>query len=243
MPGTQARSKKIISTSIFTTHKCILAAGYVQEIRSPAARPSESGSNLVAPQETIQPYAEYSWTMTPISFDIWNERYSKEEYAYGELPNEYLKSILTPLAPGTILFPAEGEGRNAVYAATIGWKVYAFDQSTAGKEKALALARKNGVMIAYTVADFDTVSYAPGQFDAIALIYAHIPSGKRAAYHKKLDRFLKPGGYLILEAFSKKHLEYYLVNEKAGGPRDIDLLFSCEEIRDDFSSYEILELR
>ena len=59
--------------------------------------------------------------------DRWNERYSKEEFAYGEEPNQYLKEQLEKLAVGKILFAAEGEGRNGVYAAKLGWNVFAFD--------------------------------------------------------------------------------------------------------------------
>jgi hypothetical protein len=47
----------------------------------------------------------------------WNERYSNEAFAYGEEPNNYLKEKLIKLPVGSILFPAEGEGRNAVFAA------------------------------------------------------------------------------------------------------------------------------
>ena len=44
----------------------------------------------------------------------WNDRYKANEFAYGEQPNNYLKEQLEKLPAGTILFPAEGEGRNAV---------------------------------------------------------------------------------------------------------------------------------
>ncbi|EMM82692.1 thiopurine S-methyltransferase domain protein [Leptospira interrogans str. 2002000626] len=67
--------------------------------------------------------------------DRWNERYNKEEFAFGEQPNEYLKEQLEKLKIGTILFPAEGEGRNAVFAAKLGWNVSAFDISIEGKRK------------------------------------------------------------------------------------------------------------
>lgn len=65
----------------------------------------------------------------------WNERYSKQEFAYGEEPNNYLKEQLEKFTVGTILFPAEGEGRNAVFAAKLGWTVSAFDISAQGKTK------------------------------------------------------------------------------------------------------------
>ena len=43
-----------------------------------------------------------------------------DEFAYGEQPNNYLKEQLEKLAVGTILFPAEGEGRNAVLQPNLG---------------------------------------------------------------------------------------------------------------------------
>jgi hypothetical protein len=65
---------------------------------------------------------------------MWDDRYGKIEFAYGEQPN-FLKEQLIKIPAGSI-FPAEGEGRNAIYAATQGWNVHAFDQSIEGKESA-----------------------------------------------------------------------------------------------------------
>lgn len=174
--------------------------------------------------------------------DRWNDRYSTDEFAYGEQPNNYLKEQLMQLNTGTILFPAEGEGRNAVFAAKLGWKVSAFDISIEGKNKALQLAEKNNVSIDYQVGELQELDYKAEQFDAIALIYAHFPSAIKSTYHKTLSNYLRKGGLLILEAFSKKHLDYLAKNENVGGPKEIDMLFSIEEIRTDFENYEILAL-
>ncbi|WP_426327917.1 class I SAM-dependent methyltransferase [Pedobacter sp. R-06] len=174
--------------------------------------------------------------------DRWNDRYSTAEFAYGEQPNNYLKEQLTHLETGTILFPAEGEGRNAVFAAKLGWKVSAFDISIEGMNKALQLAENNNVNIDYQVGELQELDYKDEQFDAIALIYAHFPSAIKSAYHKTLSNYLRKGGLLIFEAFSKKHLDYIAKNEKVGGPKEIDMLFSIEEIRTDFENYEILAL-
>ncbi|NVM67000.1 hypothetical protein FHW88_005321 [Mucilaginibacter sp. SG538B] len=62
----------------------------------------------------------------------WDQRYAEEEFAYGEQPNNFLQQQLSLLKPGKILFPAEGEGRNAVFAAGLGWAVSAFDISIEG---------------------------------------------------------------------------------------------------------------
>jgi 2-polyprenyl-3-methyl-5-hydroxy-6-metoxy-1,4-benzoquinol methylase len=172
----------------------------------------------------------------------WNERFGSKEFAYGEEPNNYLKEQLLKLPSGNILFPAEGEGRNAVFAARLGWTVSAFDISVEGKKKALKLAESNGVNIDYELGELETLHYKPGQFDVIALIYAHFPAEIKSLYHKSLDKYLRTGGLIIFEAFSKQHIEYIKKNEAVGGPKDIDMLFSVEEIKSDFLNYEIIEL-
>ncbi|PIB34793.1 methyltransferase [Reichenbachiella sp. 5M10] len=172
----------------------------------------------------------------------WDDRYSTATYAYGETPNEYFKAQLAKLEPGTILLPAEGEGRNAVFAAKSGWKVSAFDISSEGKNKALQLARTHNVTIDYAIGELPKLNYSKEQFDAIALIYAHFPADLKSDYHKLLVNCLKPGGKIIFEAFSKAHLEYRTKNEKIGGPRDIESLFSIEELEADFEHFESIEL-
>lgn len=172
----------------------------------------------------------------------WDERYSSEEFAYGTEPNNYLREQLTRLTPGKILFPAEGEGRNAVFAATKGWQVSAFDISANGRNKALQLAEQLGTTIDYQVGELSALDYKEGQFDAIALIYAHFPGDIKSSIHQMLNQYLRKGGFIIFEAFSKKHLEYIAKNEKVGGPKDIESLFSIEEIKADFPDYQIIEL-
>ena len=83
--------------------------------------------------------------------EFWNERYAEKEYVYGKAPNKYFKEKIDEIKPGKILFPAEGEGRNAIYAASKDWEVSAFDISEKGKEKALKLSEEEGVHIDYKV--------------------------------------------------------------------------------------------
>lgn len=180
--------------------------------------------------------------MTDPWTERWNERYRKAEYAYGKEPNEFLKEQLQLLKPGRILFPAEGEGRNAVHAARMGWKVSAFDISEEGQKKALALASQQGVTIDYQVGGFEAVQYSQNQFDAIAFIFAHFPADIKSRCHRTLQAYLRPGGTVIFEAFSKNHLKCNAANERVGGPRELDMLFSAEELMADFSGFEILEL-
>lgn len=174
--------------------------------------------------------------------DMWDERYSGNEYVYGEQPNNYLKEQLEKIPVGHILFAGEGEGRNAVYAAGLGWKVSAYDISREGKRKAQQLADKHGVQIDYSVGDLHELNYGKEQFDAVILIFAHFPADRRASIHKALSDCLRPGGILILEAFSKNHARYQAVNPGAGGPRDIAMLLSADDVKNDFPQLDIIQL-
>ena len=174
--------------------------------------------------------------------EFWNNRYAQEAFAYGEEPNEFLKDQLRELRPGTILFPAEGEGRNAVYAAELGWSVSAFDISEEGRNKAERLANKKQVTIDYQIMGVSDMNYVEQQFDAIALIYTHFPESVRRTFHEKLAHSLKKGGLIIIEAFSKKHLDYNTKNAQVGGPKDATLLYNVEEIKTDFDEFEPLVL-
>jgi len=173
--------------------------------------------------------------------NFWNERYATEDYVYGTEPNEFFKEEIQKLKPGKILFPGEGEGRNAVFAAQLGWEVTAFDSSSEGKAKAERLAESKGVEIDYQLAAYHEANFPAASFDALVLIYTHIPAQMRRGYHQKFAGFLKAGGHLILEGFSKEQ-----IHNSTGGPRDIDMLWSKEELKGDFTDlpdlkFELLE--
>ncbi|HSI78003.1 MAG TPA: class I SAM-dependent methyltransferase [Lunatimonas sp.] len=177
--------------------------------------------------------------MTDKTVDMWNARYSEQTYAYGKEPNLFFKEQLAKLPVGRLLMGAEGEGRNAVYAATQGWTVSAFDISEAGKAKALELANEKDVVIDYRVGNLPDLRFGEEQFDVLGLIYAHFPPTVRSEYHKYLHTLLRPGGLVILEGFGKNHLEYRKLNEKVGGPADLETLFSPEEVHADFKNYDV----
>lgn len=167
--------------------------------------------------------------------EIWNQRYAQKEYVYGIKPNEFYKDQLLKLQPGKILFPAEGEGRNAVFAALNGWDVVAFDSSLEAKKKAEKLAAENKVELKYLISSIEEFEFEENSFDAIVLVFVHTEN--RDENHRKLIRFLKPGGTLILEGFSKNQL-----SNNSGGPRNLSMLFSAEELNNDFQSLNDLNI-
>ncbi|MFW6347794.1 MAG: class I SAM-dependent methyltransferase [Cyclonatronaceae bacterium] len=172
--------------------------------------------------------------------EFWNSRFgaSQTEYVYGTAPNVFFEQELGKLEPGRLLLAAEGEGRNAVFAARKGWQVTAFDISEAGKKKAQQLAREFGVeaAITYELAGFDTFEAPEDHFDVLGLCYAHISSSQRRAVHRRLAGMLKPGGMVILEAFSKDQL-----GRDSGGPQNEKMLYSHDAVAVDFEGFQQLQ--
>jgi 2-polyprenyl-3-methyl-5-hydroxy-6-metoxy-1,4-benzoquinol methylase len=161
--------------------------------------------------------------------DLWNERYAAEDYAYGIEPNVFFKTQLEVLPKGKILFPAEGEGRNAVYAAQKDFEVYAFDSSEEGKIKAEKLAKHKKVSLEYSTSSIEDIDYQLDFFDGIVLIFAHFPAKLRKEFHQKIQAYLKPNGFIIFEAFSKEQ-----IHNTSGGPSNVEMLLSEEEIKTEF---------
>jgi len=172
-----------------------------------------------------------------MSKDFWNERYAQNQTVYGAEPNEFFKEQLQSLMPGKLLLPAEGEGRNALYAASLGWHVTAYDYSEVAKTKTLEQATLLGITsIDYEVKDLSQILLPAEEYDAIALVYVHLPPAVRKHLHTQCMKSLKPGGKLIIEVFAKDQLQY-----NSGGPKDAEMLHSVKSLAEDFSGMEIIQ--
>ena len=163
----------------------------------------------------------------------WDERFSAEEYVYGTKPNAFLEEQLPLLNLGAILFACEGEGRNAVFAASLGWNVSAFDGSKEGQKKAHKLAEQTGVTIDYRIGDATEIEYPSESFDCIVFIYAHFPADIRTFIHQRALQWLKFGGTVLLEAFNPEQIP-----RTSGGPKDITMLYTPEILMHDFADVD-----
>lgn len=159
---------------------------------------------------------------------LWDERYSSYVTVYGDEPNAFFKEHISKLPKGKLLLPAEGEGRNAVFAATLGWNVDAFDYSEAARNKAMARALEKNVHLHYTTGDISEIILPSETYDAVGLIYFHLPPERRRDFHRRIVQALKKGGHLILEAFSKEQIKNI-----SGGPKDPQLLYDRKELIND----------
>lgn len=170
--------------------------------------------------------------------DFWDERYGQSEYIYGQEPNVFFAEQLARLTPGKLLLPAEGEGRNAVFAAQKGWTVTALDYSEEGKKKAEQLAEQHGVSIDYQIADLLSYSFPANQFDAVAFVFAHFHKKDQPILLEKAVQSLQPGGTLIMEVFHHDQ-----IGHPSGGPKTIDLLYHEEELAKQLSQCKVKVLQ
>jgi SAM-dependent methyltransferase len=165
---------------------------------------------------------------------MWDDRYSAPNYAYGTEPNDFLQSVAGRIPPGRVLCLAEGQGRNAVYLASLGHDVLAVDQSPVGLERARELAASRGVKIATEVADLSNFIIEPGSWSGIVAIFAHLPPALRSRVFVAAVRGLASGGAFVLEAYSPKQLEY-----GTGGPKDVSMLMSLDALRAELAGLRI----
>lgn len=167
---------------------------------------------------------------------FWDERFASSTYVYGEAPNAFLRdhALLLP-AGGKVLSLGEGEGRNAVFLASRGFKVTALDTSEQGFEKMRQLARRRGLQVEERLHDLSTANLGSAEWDGIINIYCHLPKQDRSALYPRIIEALRPGGVFLSEQFSKEQLAY-----ESGGPKSEDMLLSLDELETAFADFEPL---
>lgn len=165
---------------------------------------------------------------------MWNDKYRIKDYVYGTEPNAFLKQHCDALQH-PVLSLGEGEGRNAVYLARQGFQVVGIDGSEVGLAKAQALAQRHQVTIKTLHANLETYTPEPGKFNSVISVFAHLPKAQRRSLHQRVVAALNPGGIILIVGYSLKQLNFC-----TGGPRDADMLYTLEEIRNEFSGCEIL---
>lgn len=172
--------------------------------------------------------------------EFWNTRYAEPEYAYGEAPNVYFKDKLSELSPSsTILFIAEGEGRNAVHAAKMGHTVFATDYSESAKNKAIQLAQKHNVTIKYYVSDvLEFLEKNTTKFDAVVLTFAHFTNTVTQQVLEQLPQHMVHKGALIIEAFNANQV---LKNYNSGGPKSLEMLCELNFLQTTLKDFQELE--
>lgn len=168
--------------------------------------------------------------------DFWNQRYGKDEFAYGMAPNDFLVEHAKCIQPrGKVLCLADGEGRNGVWLAKQGHAVTSVDIASEGMAKAGRLAAEQGVALSTQVANLASYGLGLEAWDGIVSIFMHLPPTLRRDVFARGVAALRPGGVVLFEAYAKGQF-----GRGTGGPPDIDLLVAPDEVAQEFPGCRIL---
>lgn len=169
--------------------------------------------------------------MTPR--EMWEARYAGETYHYGTEPNDFLAAEAHRIPNGRVLCLAEGEGRNATWLAQQGYQVASVDLSESGTTKTRRLAADRGVQVDAVTADLAQHDLGVEQWDGIVSIFAHMPPTVRADLHRRVVAALRPGGLLLLEAYTPDQ-----IGRGTGGPNVTEMTMTLDLLRTELAGLE-----
>ena len=163
----------------------------------------------------------------------WDERYAAAEQTFVRDPNRLVVQEVEGCAPGVALDLATGEGRHAVWLASLGWRVVAVDFAEVGLRRADQRARDEGLAgaIAFALADVYTLRLPPARFDLVLGAFFHPRPPQRAALYSSIAAALAPGGSAVFVSYDIANL-----TEGTGGPKDPEILLRPAEIRADLEA-------
>ncbi|WP_251030101.1 class I SAM-dependent methyltransferase [Exiguobacterium sp. s181] len=114
---------------------------------------------------------------------------------------------------------AVGEGRNAVWLATLGFEVEMWDASIVGLDKAKRLSTSRNVSIQTKQIDLNEADWPNEAYDMVICIFGHFPPHVREKVFSDIQQTLRPGGLFLSEVYATHQLAY-----GTGGPNDASLL-------------------
>ena len=109
--------------------------------------------------------------------DGWDARYAASELVWSREPNGFVAAECAELPPGRAVDLAAGEGRNAIWLASLGWRVWAVDYSQVALDKGRRLAEAAALDgdVEWVCADATTWQ-APEPVDLVVIAYFQVPA-------------------------------------------------------------------
>lgn len=128
--------------------------------------------------------------------EVWNDTY-RQAVGFNHEPNRLLVDTVKGKKPGRALDVMTGQGRNAIYLATQGWKVTGVDISSEGLRITRETAAARGVTVDTVETDVDHYDFGQARWDLVTMIYA----GKSAELIAKIKPSIRRGGLFVVEYF------------------------------------------
>ncbi|MCH7323348.1 methyltransferase domain-containing protein [Solibacillus sp. MA9] len=166
----------------------------------------------------------------------WDEKFKSDTYFYGTKPNAFLEQHVNAFEQSKrIACYAEGEGRNAVFLATKGHDVTAFDYAQEGLQKTIALAKSQQVQVKTELKDLIKDSIEEDFYDGAVMIFGHFSKADQYEVLDKIVGSLKADGIFLMEVYEDAQLQY-----QTGGPKQIDFLYNESALHNWANKHDVL---
>jgi len=134
----------------------------------------------------------------------WNSKYNCNEFVTGKEPCKWLENNTKLLnGKGKALDIAAGEGRNSVFAASLGYEVICIDISEIALAKAKILAKEHNLDITILSIDLDNISFPENEYDLVICF-----NFLERKLFPEIKKTLKSNGILVYETFTIDYLKY-----------------------------------
>ena len=161
----------------------------------------------------------------------WDDRYRATDRRWSTEPNIFVADRLGSNRPGTGLYLAAGEGRNAIWLADQGWDMTAVDFS----ETAIGRGRAITDEVRWVVADIRT--WEPDDvYDLVVVAYLQLLLDEFEPLIQRVVTWLAPGGELFMVGHDRSNIAHGV-----GGPQVPAVLWDIEEIVPWLNGLDILE--
>ncbi len=169
--------------------------------------------------------APRDWQDPGVDRETWDARYAGTDTLWSFEPNRFLVGEVEPLRPGRALDLACGEGRNALWLASRGWRVTAVDFSQVALDRGHEMADRRGLAVEWIAADI--MAWTPPQraFDLVAILYLQLPQRQLGPVLRRAADAVAPGGVLLVVGHDSANLA-----GGYGGPQDAALLFTPGDV-------------
>ena len=155
----------------------------------------------------------------------WDDRYAASQH-WSDEPNALAAALLADLPAGRAIDVAAGEGRMALWLASLDWKVTALDFSAVGLQRGRQRAQERGLEVEWQVADATEVELPEAAYDLVLVLYLHLFRQVMPDVLIRCARAVAPGGLLFVLGHDRDNLE-----RGVGGPPDPDVLYDVELLR------------
>ncbi|HVR78077.1 MAG TPA: class I SAM-dependent methyltransferase [Acidimicrobiia bacterium] len=161
----------------------------------------------------------------------WDQRYREADRLWSATPNLFVEDRLRHRAPGRGLDLAAGEGRNAIWLASLGWQITAVDFSAVGVSRGSGQSE----VVEFVVAD--VLIWEPEtDFDLILIAYLHLGQAEFQRVVQRAREWLRPGGELFMIGHHTSNIE-----SGCGGPQNPEILWDVPAVLEWLEGMTVIE--